>query len=119
MNPLRPKAIELAKTGMRIYDIAAEFDAGVKAAQYGLKKSNAMSDENEFMGMGFIHQHLYAAVRRAGQLCFKLDDVWRDKANFRLFFKVWNKAALKRKLTQQLRVTRTSGRYRTVWVFLE
>ena len=86
--------------------LAEEFDNGIKLAQYGLKKSNAMSDSNEFMAMGYLPEHLYGAVKRAARLCFNLDDVWRDPKNFRLFFKIWNKAALKRKLTQQLRVSR-------------
>lgn len=85
-------------------ELAAEFTNGVKTSQYGLKRANGMSDEGQFMELGMIPEHLYGAVKRAAQLCFNLDDCWRDPANMRLFFKVWQNAAIKRKPTKILDV---------------
>jgi len=84
---------------------AAEFDEGVAAHQYGLKKPTGMSDEGNFMSLGLLPEHLYTFIIRAARTYLDIDDIFRDKKNFYLFFKVWKKAATRRKPTQILRVS--------------
>lgn len=84
---------------------ATAFEELVKRESENLINENGMSKEGCFMAMGMVPQHMYSVLKQAMRIALGIDDFWRDYSNYKLFYKVWRNAMIRRKPKQWLRVT--------------